>query len=442
MPKGLAMLATQPARRFLLHLWGLACVLLVVCEPVTSRAGAPSEADWALLPALFPELKSQMQELPPFVRDTELTLNFRTYYRNNEASPDTFQEAWAAGGWLAYRSGWLADVFSIGAIGYTSLPVYAPDDRDGTLLLKPGQEGFGVVGEAWAKLRYDDHVLTGYRQSVQLGYVNPQDNRMVPHTFEGAMLAGKFDWLQYTAGYLATIKPRNQNNFISMAEQAGATDSDAGLVLAGVRLAPWQPFWIEMSTAFGVDTFNTLFVQAEYKQPLTDTVSLALSAQYTDQRSVGSERVSSFDTWNMGVQAAVAFWDAIIRLAFHQTGEGANIQSPYGTWPGYLSLINKDFDRAGETAWGIRIIYNFTRLGVPGLSAFFWFGQGFDAIDPTTGGAAPNRREYDFDVTYAPPKGCFRGLSIQARLGLVDQEGVSGLLPDIRLILNYALPLL
>jgi hypothetical protein len=45
-------------------------------------------------------------------------------------------------------------------------------------------------------------------------------------------------------------------------------------------------------------------------------------------------------------------------------------------------------------------------------------------------------------VTYAPPKGCFRGLSIQARLALVDQDGVSGLLPDIRLILNYALPLL
>jgi hypothetical protein len=146
--------------------------------------------------------------------------------------------------------------------------------------------------------------------------------------------------------------------------------------------------------------------------------------------------------WNVGAQAAVAFWDAMVTVAFHQTGDGSDIRTPYGSWPGYLALINKDFDRAGETAWGVKLDYDFARLGVPGLHTFFWFAQGFSAIDPATDRGAPDRLEYDFDVTYAPPKGWFRGLSIKARLGLVDQEGVSGLLPDIRLILNYPLRLL
>ena len=135
--------------------------------PVTGSA-ADAESG-AILPTWFPELASRMTNARPFFGDTQLLLHLRTFYRNNEASPDTFQEAWAGGGWLAYRSGWLADVFSIGATGYLSLPLYAPDDRDGTLLLEPGQDPIAILGEAWAKFRYGDHVLTGYRQRINSG---------------------------------------------------------------------------------------------------------------------------------------------------------------------------------------------------------------------------------------------------------------------------------
>ena len=119
---------------------------------------------------------------------------------------------------------------------------------------------------------------------------------MMPNTFEGAVLMGKFDWLAYTAGYLTAIKPRHADDFISMAKHAGAADADDGLALVGFRLAPWKPFWIEVSTAYGVDPFNTAFVQAEYRHALAEEVFFVLGAQYTDQRSVGDELVASFDT--------------------------------------------------------------------------------------------------------------------------------------------------
>jgi len=49
---------------------------------------------------------------------------------------DTVSEAWAIGGALSYRSGWFLNHFGIGAVGYLSEPLYGPDDRDGTQLLK------------------------------------------------------------------------------------------------------------------------------------------------------------------------------------------------------------------------------------------------------------------------------------------------------------------
>ncbi len=45
-------------------------------------------------------------------------------------------------------------------MGYTSQPLWAPEDRDGTLLLMTGQEGYSVLGQAYAALKFEDQVLT------------------------------------------------------------------------------------------------------------------------------------------------------------------------------------------------------------------------------------------------------------------------------------------
>ena len=111
-------------------------------------------------------------------------MRFRTYYLRKERTNDVISEAWAIGGPLYYRSGWLKDVFSVEAAGFTSQPLASPDDRDGTGLLATGQKGYSVLGLANAKLRYKGIVLTGYRQYLGLPFVNRDDSRMTPQTFE------------------------------------------------------------------------------------------------------------------------------------------------------------------------------------------------------------------------------------------------------------------
>ena len=68
--------------------------------------------DVPLLRRYVPGLADGMAELPPLLRDTAFNVHFRTFYFNRLNSNETQNEAWAFGGWLAYRSGWLADTLA------------------------------------------------------------------------------------------------------------------------------------------------------------------------------------------------------------------------------------------------------------------------------------------------------------------------------------------
>jgi hypothetical protein len=221
----------------------------------------------------------------------------------------------------------------MGAVGYTSQPLYAPDDKDGTTLLAPGQEGITVLGQAYGQLRYRDYaLLTGYRQMVDDGYVNRQDNRMLPNTFEGVTLKGEVGFVAYNVGYLWEIKPRNSDEFISMSQQAGGNGPSEGLVLTSLTLTPWKPLNVYLGNDYVPNVFNTVFGKAEYTHQLTEEWKLQLGLQYTDQRSVGNAQIGDFSTWNgFGPCLAGA---RLGTCAF--TGDNLH-PSPYGTWPGYLS---------------------------------------------------------------------------------------------------------
>jgi hypothetical protein len=411
---------------------------------VRSPDTAPFPPQTGLLEASFPRLREGMSTLPPFFRDTDLNVRLRTFYFNRQNDDDTASEALAAGGWIQYASGWLFDTFAIGSTYYTSQPLYTPDDRLGTLLLTPGHDAIGVFGEAWGALRYKDYaLLKGYRQRIDDGYVNSQDNRMVPNTFEAVTLSGTFDWLRYNVGYLWNIKPRDSNDFISMSRQAGARGSDEGLILTSLAFTPIKDLLIYTGNYYGQETFNTTFAKAEYTYPLGSDLKLQLGVQYTDQRSVGDERLDDFTTWNVGAGARMLWKGLSVGVATHFTGDDAGLRHPWGSWPGYLSLMVTDFDRANEKAFGVGVKYDFggtlLPFKVPGLSLHLLYAQGTDRIDPATDRGQPTTREGNLDIIYNVP--VVKGLSLRFRNAYVGR-GNSDTLMDFRLIVNYELDLL
>jgi hypothetical protein len=397
-----------------------------------------------LLETNIPSLRDALGKLPPFFRDMDVNVRLRSFYFNRQNDNDTASEAWTLGGWVQFASGWLADTFAVGATYYTSLPAYAPDDRPGSLLLTPGQDAIGTFGEAWAALRYQDYaLLRGYRQRIDDGYLNPQDNRMLPNTFEGVTLSGKFDWIGYDLGYVSAIKPRDSNDFIAMSRQAGAPGDGKGLILTSLTVTPIKDLAIYTGNFYGLDTFNTFFGKAEYTLPISDDLTLQFGLQYTNQGSVGEARVGDFATWNVGAGMRVKWRGATLGLATHFTGADASISSPWGTWPGYLSMIVTDFDRANEKAYGVGLRYDFggslLPFTIPGLTVYFAYVQGNDRIDPVTGRGLATTREGDLDIIYNVP--AVKGLSLRFRNGYVARGG-PGVLKDFRIIVNYELDLL
>jgi hypothetical protein len=416
----------------------------LVSEFVRTPDDVATPARPRILDYFVPDWRERLKTLPPFIRDTDLNLKWRTFYFNRENDNNTANEALATGGWIQYASGWLLDTFSMGATYYTSLPLYAPESRPGSLLLTPGQDAIGVFGEAWGALRYKDYVLVkGYRQRIDEGYVNPQDNRMIPNTFEAVTVSGRFGWAQYDGGYVMKIKPRDSNDFISMSKQAGAGGDNQGLFFGAVTLTPLKELSVNVGTYYGQETFNTVFGKGEYTLALGGDVKLVFGLQFTDQQSVGEERVGNFHTWNVGAGGRLLWRGLSVGTAMHFTGDDSNINSPWGTWPGYLSMQVTDFDRANEKAFGIGVKYNFggslLPFTIPGLSLYLAYAQGNDRIDPSNGKDLPNTFEGDLDIVYNVP--AVKGLQFRFRNAYVGR-GNNDTLKDFRIIVNYDLNLL
>jgi hypothetical protein len=380
--------------------------------------------------------------------DAELTVHVRSYYfdRTNAAPPNNV--AWAGGGWIGYQTGWLFDVFRFGAVGYTSQPLVAPLETDGTSLLRPLQTGYTVLGQAWGKVRFRDHEFTGYRQIINQPEVNPQDNRMTPNTFEAYALSGRFGPLSYLAGYAHRMKTRNSLEFIDLATVAGAPAGvSEGMWLGGFAFAPDETFKARLSAYHVPNILTSGYADVSKSFGIAEGIDVRLGGQFMVQGSNGANMLTGlpFSTWAGGLDADLIWGPLTLTATYTQTGSAAAYRSPYGSWAGYTSMIVRDFNRANEGALLVGATLDLAVINAPGF-AFTTnavFGNG--AINPTTRAALSTNNEFDFTLDYLFANSALdwpdwlRPLWIRGRAGLADQylNGNLTTIRDFRVILNY-----
>jgi hypothetical protein len=431
-------------------------------EAIYSEVPTPSSVDEVVTPmgrsfvesipvhGLFPWFKEQLKDTDPFFRDTQLDLSFRTYYFNRHRSDDSLSEAWAMGGALSYRSGWLFDRFGVGAVLYTSQPVWAPGDRDGTDLLKPGQEGFTVLGQLYGRVKlFEGHFLNLYQYEYETPYMNRNDSRMAPKTFEGYTVNGAFGGegdapgLRYGFGYITRIKEKNSDTWDWMSEDAGA-HAKRGVAVAGGRFI-WGKFSVGGIEYYCDDVINIGYGEINYTVPVTDRIGLLLSTQFTDQRSVGRNLLTeeSFSAQQFGVTGNLGYRGAILTIAYTANARGNDLQNPWSGYPGYTSSQITDFNRSGDNAIVTKLSYDFTGVGLPGVTAYALFAHGWGRVDSTTKDPLPNSNEFNADLQWRPQEGLLKGLWLRIRYGLVEQYGgPRNTQHDFRVIVNYGIPLL
>lgn len=385
---------------------------------------------------------------PAFFRDSMFQIVSRTYDLSRDNFNGSQSEAWAAGGWVAFRSGLLFNTFGVHTAYYTSQKLYGPLDEDGTKLLAPGQEPLSMLGQLYGRVQVGDQEFRGGRQLVDTPLINAQDNRMVPNTFTGATvvsLPDKDRSYDYAVGYLWDMKQRDSNDFISMSEAlAGNDELDDGTVFGMVKYRPFDGLALVAMDYYTQDLLNSGFVQAEYgTKNGKDELNWIVGANLIDQRSVGSDLLTGddFNTYQASAKAQATYIGWTFFVAGSITGDGSNIRSPYGTKPNYTDMQQSSFDNAGEKAIGASLAYDFGySFDVPGLSAGAWYTWGSDAIDAITREEIADRRELDIWMQYRPSSGQFKGLRLKAQYSdLWQSDNVRDSQPEFRLIADYTI---
>jgi len=226
-----------------------------------------------------------------------------------------------------------------------------------------------------------------------------------------------------------------------MSEITGNDDTCEGLTTAGARYTFSQGSEIGAFNLYSWDLWNTFYAEANATWEPTAKTNIRLSWQHTDQRSVGDELDGDFSTYVFGGRMATSYQGAILSLAFSSTGNGSKIRSPYGSYPGYLSLMIRDFNRADEDALLVGLSYNLKFLGLDGFSFFTNYARG---NTPDSGeNTSPDQQEIDLTVDYRFKRDYLKGLWLRVRGAYLNQDGPEGNdVKEFRAIINYELPVL
>ncbi len=389
---------------------------------------------------LFPRVRELLQKLPPFFADTQLEARFRSYYLRKERTTDELSEAWAMGGSVHYHSGWLADAFSVELEGFTSQPIVADEDRGGTILLEPIQEGYSALGIANGKLRYKGVVLTGYRQYLDLPYLNRQDNRMTPNTFESLTLAKPEGKLRFSTGYTWKIKGRNSDEFVSMTESLGL-DKKRGLAHGGLGWKPDEDFHIGAIAGVLPDVYAGVYTELGFVRNLTDPIEARIDGQFSYRHAIGKELLEddSVEAWNLGIQSSLSRGGAVVRLGVSVTSPDGTVESQFGSNPSYVDLMQRAFNLPDEKALLASASYDFAGIGVDGLKIIANFVAGFDGKSE---GGRRDSQEIDVTLDYRIKQGFLESFWLRVRGSFLTDNEADHNGTDFRVIVRYDFPVI
>ena len=374
-------------------------------------------------------------------KDTKFDAQIRSYYLDRDKYDGSESEAWALGGSLGFKTGYFRERFALGATGYTSQRLHGPEDKDGTTLLAPGQHGYTVLGELYGELLLNKDMRLGIgRRGVDTPYLNRNDSRMTPNTFEAITLQGvrgggegQAEW-RGGAGYVDEIKVRNSDEFVSMATAAGAPAGvERGVYVAGANYKKGD-LSIGAIDYYSDDIINIFYTEMKVAQPLGNDLRLQFALQYSDQQSTGDNllRGADFSSEQWGAKAELGVGSALFSAAHTSAGGDTNMQSPWSSYPGYTSVQIEDFNRDGEDAWMLRAAYNFP--SVKGLSLYGLWVNGSDPQDP--GQFAKD--EYDLNLQWTLASGPLKGLMLRLRYAHISQDDPANSdLDDLRVMIYY-----
>lgn len=281
-------------------------------------------------------------------------------------------------------------------------------------------------------------------QEVISPFMSPHDARGVPRTTRGfTAINNSIDNLALSAFYITDSMGWDDNSFLTASEAVKAELLRGGRISADTEVAD-NPVYV-LGANYKLPTKSIKASASLWNYRMDDVLnftytSLELSTQigntnvyfnpsYLSQKSIGSETAGAFDTDQYGFDLGAKFSGADLTLSYGKTGDD-EIMAPWGDGKVVPMQANQAGNQANETVKAVKLSYDFSKLGVDGLTAYVYRGR-FDASDHL----GDTIDETDFAVNYKLDK-WLKGFSVRARHAIVDKENGMDY-NDTRLYLRY-----
>lgn len=388
-----------------------------------------------------------------FIADSKASVELRNFYFNRDFrnGPPTAQrdsaKEWAQGAMLRFESGYTAGTVGLGidAVGMLGLKLDGGDGSGGTGLLpadlsskngRGSQDEYSKL-ELTAKAKVSETALKVGSLAFRTPVVSSNDTRLLPSTFEGALLTSKdIDQLVLQGGKLEQIKFNSSSNYQDFTgNRIGGVSDDfrfAGGTYSFNKALSTSLFYGNLE-----NVYRQFFGGVVYEIPLAAQQSLKFDLRYSKSTDDGNFRPLD----NRAANGLVAYTlGANVFTAAYQRMSGDD-PFPYiaNSDPYLVNFVQiNDFANTQERSWQLRYDYNFAALGIPGLTFMSRYVQGDNAL---VGGSNTGKEwERDTDIGYVVQSGSLKNLGVKLRNATV-RSNFGNDLDETRLIVSYTLAL-
>lgn len=384
------------------------------------------------------------------IEDSKGSLELRNYYLNRDfRQSDAKQskaEEWGQGFTTRIESGFTEGSIGVGldAIAEQGLKLDSSPDRHGTGLLPFGPasnrpvDNYSELGLT-AKMRVSKSILRLGTLQPMLPVATYNDTRLLPSTFQGGLLTSQqIDGLTFNGGHLNRTNLRDSSGRDEIGYGGASSDAfdfGGGSFALNPQLA--------VSYYYGKldEIYRQQFVGVVHTLALPIGFSLKSDLRYFDSRGDGAERAGNINNRNLNGAFSLSKGGHRISTAFQRMSGHSNFPFLNGGDPYVVNLVTfNTFTRAEEDAWQLRYDYDFSALGLTGLTFMTRYVDARNAKNAT--GNDGEEWERDTDLAYVIQSGTFQGLSLRWRnLTFRSGNGLSTDLDENRLILGYTLAL-
>ncbi|KEI69522.1 OprD family outer membrane porin [Endozoicomonas elysicola] len=395
-----------------------------------------------------------------FISDAKVDGKVQTVFFNDENTTDNKTKgAWTGAVWLNAQTGYLADFLSIGGSAYRVAKLDMKDGNVGSSdLLNAGNEGFGKLGQIWVDFKlpesYDGlsaDVKIG-RQLVETGLVTISGSRSVPSAWQGVDASVEMDGFKGKIAWLNEVSKRSQSGFHHIVNEEGKKiDWVMGMQLGYTfELANQRSLELQYRNGLADNYLNAHNGNVWFKMPLYDGSELTLGGMYFYAKQDGDlwgtdEREGSFDnkaeSGNLNATLNNGPWTFNAAFNYTKANTASNSSSngyhtigyynyyfgenTQGVWDVPTSAIVSDFNFNKEKAWLIGAEYDFSNIGLEGLSLgyTFFYGSGMKAKDLNTGTEHDvAEHEHDLTMKYDFSQWGMKGLQFKLQYGYYKND--------------------